>query len=282
MYKKKKRINRRSVFIIVGIIIAILLGIVINIRTTDRELTPPEKVIKDSILFIEKIAKAPIKYINNKVVESQEKKQMYEKYKELEKRIESVERLEVENQELKKQIDELKKQLKIDTTLLEYEKLNATVINRDLDYWNETITIDKGSKNGVVVNMPVVIDKGLIGKVVQTSYFTSTVKLLTTETPGEKISVKIKVKDNYIYGLLSGYNKNNNTYLIEGIKENTNIPENSVVTTTGMGDIFPSGILIGKVTGSTTDNFDLAKIVEVKSDIDFNNINYVTLLKRGV
>jgi len=264
------------------IIIAILLGIVINIRTTDRELTPPEKVIKDSILFIEKIAKAPIKYINNKVVESQEKKQMYEKYKELEKRIESVERLEVENQELKKQIDELKKQLKIDTTLLEYEKLNATVINRDLDYWNETITIDKGSKNGVVVNMPVVIDKGLIGKVVQTSYFTSTVKLLTTETPGEKISVKIKVKDNYIYGLLSGYNKNNNTYLIEGIKENTNIPENSVVTTTGMGDIFPSGILIGKVTGSTTDNFDLAKIVEVKSDIDFNNINYVTLLKRGV
>ena len=53
------------------------------------------------------------------------------------------------------------------------------------------------------------------------------------------------------------------------------------MTTTGLADEFPSGILLGKVESISTDNFDLARTVHVKSDIDFNGISYVTILKRG-
>ena len=54
-----------------------------------------------------------------------------------------------------------------------------------------------------------------------------------------------------------------------------------MVTTTGMGDIFPSGILIGTVKRVSTDNFDLARTVEVEPYVDFDDINYVTILKRS-
>ena len=52
------------------------------------------------------------------------------------------------------------------------------------------------------------------------------------------------------------------------------------MVTTGMGDMFPSGIQVGKVTKVTTDNFDLSKVVEVEASVDFDDIDYVTVLKR--
>ena len=46
-------------------------------------------------------------------------------------------------------------------------------------------------------------------------------------------------------------------------------------------NIFPSGIVIGKVSLVTTDNFDLAKVIKVKSDTNFDDISYVTVVMRG-
>ena len=48
-----------------------------------------------------------------------------------------------------------------------------------------------------------------------------------------------------------------------------------------MGNIFPAGILIGKITGVRTDTFDLSNVLEMQSDVNFDEINYVTLLKRN-
>jgi len=108
----------------------------------------------------------------------------------------------------------------------------------------------------------------------------SKVKLISNESSIDKISVKVKTADKYVYGLISGYNKAKNTFIVEGISENTEIESGADVVTTGMGDIFPSGILIGTVDTFTKDNFDLTKMLEVKSSVDFGKINYVTVLKR--
>ena len=73
-----------------------------------------------------------------------------------------------------------------------------------------------------------------------------------------------------------------NTYKIEGISESDEIKEGAIVTTTGLSDIFPSGILVGNVKVVTSDNYDLTKIVEVTPSVDFNDISVVTVLDRGV
>ena len=130
--------------------------------------------------------------------------------------------------------------------------------------------------------MPVVIGTNLIGKVISTTTFNSTVRLITATDVVDKISIKIKNNDSYVYGILSGYNKENNTYTIEGISQSIKIENGSIVTTTGMGDIFPAGIVIGKITGINTDNFDLSNVLEMQSDVDFDNINYVTVLRRNI
>ena len=117
----------------------------------------------------------------------------------------------------------------------------------------------------------------LVGKVISTTAFNSTVKLLTNEDRNNKISVKINIGEKYVYGLLTGYDSKKNRFIVEGIDQNVDIPIDSIVTTTGLGNLFPSGIMVGKVKNIENDNFDLAKIVEIESAVDFNDLSFVTI-----
>ena len=279
MYRKNK-LEKKYMILIVVVIVAIVLGMITNIVRTERELSPIEKSIKDTVLLANKVVYAPIKFVKDKITEYQEKQDLYEKYKTLEKKVKETELINAERLELKKEVEDMKKTLELNHVLGESSYLNATVVNRNLGYWYNTITIDKGEKNGVKKDMAVIVSEGLVGKVIKTTAFNSTVKLLTSDDANNKISFKIQAGDQYVYGLLSGYNKKNRTFSIEGISTNMKIPKGSIVTTTGMGDIFPSGIMIGKVKSIKTDNFDLAKTVIVEGTVDYDDLNYVTVLKR--
>lgn len=282
MYRKKQKEKRNKIIIICILIFCLIIGFIVNIVVTDRNLTIFEKTIKDSILTVQKVFSFPIDFITNKINTNNEKNKMYEKYLELENQVKENEKYRVENEELKKQLEDMKKLLDINETIAEYTFLNANVISRNLDYWSDTLVINKGEHDGITKDMPVVIGTNLIGKVISTTTFNSTVRLITATDVVDKISIKIKNNDSYVYGILSGYNKENNTYTIEGISQSIKIENGSIVTTTGMGDIFPAGIVIGKITGINTDNFDLSNVLEMQSDVDFDNINYVTVLRRNI
>ena len=277
MYKKKKKVERKYV-ILIGII-SISIFIFLSIKIVNRKsISLPEKVIKDSVLFVSKIVYTPISYISSNIKKDKEKNNIYEKYEELLQSVNEIDSLKAYNNELEKEIKELKKIVDINNTLSEKSYLNATVINRNLEFFSNTLTIDKGSNNGILDGLAVTFNGSLIGKITKVSNFNSVVKLITVEDSNNKISVKINNNDNYIYGLISGYK--DGCLLISGIDTNEEIIDESIVTTTGLGGVFPSGILVGKVVGVTKDNFDLATTVLVKSEIDFNDINFVTVLKR--
>lgn len=281
MYKKR-RMEKRYIVVILVLVIALVLGLLSFFVNDDKNLGYLEKGIKDTGLFISKIAMTPVNFIKDKTKEISLRKDIYEKYEELEEKYEKMELLEAKYQEALKNIDNLESTLELNGNLSESSYLNATVINRDIGYWYNTITIDKGNHNGVEEGMAVITNKGLIGQIIKTSNFNSTVKLLTSSDKNNKISVKIGLENEYVYGLLVGYDSDTNSFQIEGISENTDIPTNSTVTTTGLGNNFPSGIIIGKVKRVSTDNFDLARTVEVEPLVNFDDINYVTILKRDI
>ena len=161
-----------------------------------------------------------------------------------------------------------------------YNYLNATVINRNVASWYNTLTLNKGTNNGVKVGNAVVNSKGLIGKIVSVTAFTSEVKLLTTNDTNNKISISIVNNKNKIYGLITKYNYKENYIEIQGVSNTEKVSIDDCVYTSGLGGTFPSGILIGKVKEITTDEYDLAKIIKVAPIVDFNQINYVAILQR--
>lgn len=276
------RRNIKTKYIVIGIIGLLIIILIIFSSTLDKnkKLNKFESLIKDTVTTCEKYVFYPFKFIATKVDGYKELKNIRNKYQELLPDVERIDSLNAENIELRKQLDSLKKELKIDNTLVDYEYLNATVISRNVAYWYNTITIDKGTYNGVSEDMVVVNSKGLIGKVITTTAFTSEVRLLTSGDTVNKISVTISDGANSVNGLINNYNYNTRYLEVEGISNTEKIMEDALVYTSGLGGIFPSGILIGKVVNIKTDEYDLAKLIDVMPVADFNDINYVAILKR--
>ncbi len=273
--------NKKYYVIVILIIISILLILFQALIKDNRKLTIIEKVIKDTTLSVNKISNNSVNFIKDKINESKSKQKLYKKYKKLEKKYSKVKLMEAKYDEATKEINDLKKILELNNILSENSYMNATIVNRNIGYWYNKITIDKGEADGIKKDMAVINNEGLVGVVIKTSKLNSIVKLLTTNDTNNKISVKIKINDdNYIYGLLTGYDREKNRLIIEGIAENTEINKDDVVTTTGLGNNFPSGILIGTVDSITKDNFDLARTVLVKPSVNFDNLNYVTVLRK--
>ena len=280
MYRRRKQLDIRYLLIVIIIIIALALVILSIALKKDRNLNPAERVIKDAGISVLKIASTPFNFIGDKVKEAKEKDNLYKKYKKLKSKSDKIDSVISSNENLESEVKKLKDALDLNTLLSDKVACNATIVTRNIGYWYDEVTIDKGSKDGVSKNMAVVNSKGLIGRITKVSRNFSTVKLLSNDNMGNKISVKIKTNDDYVYGLISKYDSKTNTYTVEGISQNVDIPEMADVVTTGMGTTFSSGLLIGKVKGTTTDNFDLSKVVEVEAAVDFNDLDYVTVVKR--
>ena len=276
----KKRFDKRYLLILIVVVIALVLTLLAASLKEGRDLNPVEKVAKDIGTVVLKVVSAPFNFVQDKIDEAIEKNNLYEKYKELKNKEEQVDSVIAQNENLQNEVDKLKETLELNTILSDKVYLNATVVSRNIGYWYDEVTIDKGSKNGIEKGMAVVTTDGLIGQITKVSNYSSTVKLLSNENMSDKISVKIKVGDDYVYGLISMYDSKTNTYTVEGISENVDIEEGADVVTTGMGTIFPSGLMVGTAQKVTTDNFDLSKVVEVKASVNFDDLDYVTVLKR--
>lgn len=268
MYRKRKIEIRYFVFfLLLGI--TLVLGGVFYALKEDRTLTFIEKNIKDAGLLIQRVVYTPIEFISGRRNQKKEKKIEYEV-------------LEAKYDEINKELKEMELLLGLNANLSEGTYINATTITRNIDYWHQLITLDKGSKNNVKKGDAVVNSDGLIGYIYSVANHSSTVKLLTAENLNHKISIKIKVGDSYVFGLLTYYDLDKNLFKIEGISENTGIPKESVVTTTGLGNTFPAGLVIGRVESVSLDHFELAKTVYVKPSINFDDIGYVTIMRRNI
>ena len=277
---RRRDIKPKHILIMIIIIVIIILAIFSFTLKEDRQLNKFESLIKDTVTGVQKVVTSPFNWIFTKIDDYKELINIREKYQKLLPEVDRIDSLTTENIELRKQLEAMKEELNIKYTINQYEYLNATVISRNISYWYNTITIDKGTYNGVETNMVVVNSDGLIGKVVSTTTFTSDVKLLTTSDTNNKISVAISNGSNKLYGLIKDYNYNTNSLEVEGISNTETVSIGDFVYTSGLGGVFPSGILIGKVTEITTDEYDLAKIINVSPIADFDNINYVAILKR--
>lgn len=278
--RKKQSISKKYILILIIILIILLLIIFSFTLKEDRKLSKAESLLKDGLIYSEKIITYPFNYIKENIKEYKKLKDVNKNNNILETSIDRIDSIEAENIELRRQLETLKEELNINYTLSDYEYLNATVVSRNVGYWHNKITINKGTYNGVEKDMVVISSKGLIGKVIKTSTFTSDIRLITTSDTSNKISVHISNGDNNLYGLINSYDYNKNVLELEGISNTKDVNIGDYVYTSGLGGVFPTGILIGIVEEITTDSYDLAKIIKVKPSADFNDINYVSILKR--
>ena len=139
-----KKFDKRYLFIFVVIAIAIVLTILAASLNKERDLNPIEKALKDMGTVVIKVVSTPFNFVHDKIDEMVEKNDIYEKYKEIKNKEEQIDSVIAQNDNLKDEIGKLKETLNLNTILSDKVYMNATVVTRNIDYWYNEITIDKG------------------------------------------------------------------------------------------------------------------------------------------
>lgn len=258
MYKNFKNKNNKYHIAITVVVLFLLLTASLLIKRDNNTF------IKDGVIVIEKVIMYPFTVLNKEKNNTQSESYIIQK---------NV------NASLEKEIKELKDVLELNKTLTEYEPINTTILSRNKSYWFNTVTIDKGRKDGIRANMAVVTKNGLVGKISSVSNYSSEVKLITSDDLNFKVSITIKTNDEDNYAILNGYNKKSGLITASGIDKTTNINEGDRVLTSGLGKMFPAGVYIGEVKDIKSDKYNLSKKIYIKTKQDFNDMHYLTVLK---
>ena len=169
-----------------------------------------------------------------------------QRVQELEVEIKQREDLAAENTRLNSLL-QLKEQSK-------YKVLPARIIGRDPSVWFDSSIVDRGSLDGVTLNMPVVTNGGLVGRVTAVSPLTAQVDLVTRDKSGVGAVIG-QIGESSALGVVSGTSKRD---LLEMryVTGSVDVQVGQSVFTTGQDGIFPPGLKIGEivnvVSGSAT------------------------------
>lgn len=272
--------NKRLIILLVSIIILVAL---IGFSLSDREkLTMPEQVMKDTTGFIQHAFSKPANYVAGIFHNLHDLQNTYAENKELKARLDDITRLEIEVQELSAENKKLSEIVDKKEDYRKFEPLQATVIARTPDQWQEQLTIDKGSIHGVEKNMAVISAQGLIGKVKHSQQFTSTIQLLSTTDPKSRISAAVLGSAEEVYGTIEGYDDKKKMLILKSVRSEDKMEEGQDVITSGLGGVFPKGLPIGKVTEVFPDQYGLTQAAYVKPFADFYSMSHVMVVKRDV
>jgi rod shape-determining protein MreC len=205
----------------------------------------------------------------------------------LKARVDGIEELKVEAKLLEKENEEYRKLIDVKKKLEKNKKiLIGTVIERDItqgkETWYEDMTINKGAKDGIKEDLPVVSSPfGLIGIIKEVKDETSKVELLTTQKNQRLLQVPAMVENEEkqnVYGILSSYDTTENTLLLTKVPNDISLKKGEMVVTSDKSIIYPADIPIGKITSVVPGDYGLTQQAVIKPFSDFENINDVFVI----
>ena len=203
-----------------------------------------------------------------------------EKLAAAEERLQQMDQATRENLELKRQNAALQQQLDF-AQMLPAERIAAEVIARDTDNLFSTVTINKGSRQGVKKDMPVVAwqgdIEGLVGKVVLVGSGSS--EVLPLYDPQCIVSARVDTTRDE--GLLSGQGQDRGTLVMRYVKKiaKDKISYGDLVVSSGLGGLYPKGINVGRIREISAPAYDTSLVLQVEPIVSFERMEYVFLLR---
>lgn len=157
-----------------------------------------------------------------------------------------------------------------------YKVLTARVIGRDPSVWFDSSIINRGSLDGVKLNMPVVSDGGLIGRVTAVGPLTAQFDLITRDKSGVG-GVVGEIGSSNILGVVAGTSKQD---LVEMryVSGSADVQPGQMVYTTGQDGIYPAGLKIGEIVEVKSGSATVPHQIFIRPSAGINTIKEVGVL----
>lgn len=264
------------VFKVIACILALIVGMMIYQAASGNYASFPEAVVGTVVTPVVKVSSA----ISDKVAgffnmllsandtkkeNEQLKKELAEAYKDLS-----------DFEKYKNENEQLKKFLEIKELNPDYKLESATVIGRDSSSRFGSFTVDKGSLSGIKENSPVITDAGLVGIV---THVGPTYSVVTTILD-PNINIGAYNSRTQSTGVVGGtaqlYEKGKTKLKL--LPRDTALLSGDIIETSGIGGIFPAGILIGTVDVIKAENSGVSMYAEIKPIVDVDDVTNVMII----
>lgn len=283
--------NKRLFVLLFGFIIFIaIMGL--SIGKAGR-VTWPEKMTKDMVSWSQGLFYKPARSIAGFVQDIHDLRNTYKENQILKGTLYHyaadtmrLNMLEAENKKLKNILQFTDQQKARD----HYSYRVAEVVAESPDPYNHTIEINLGSKDGVHANMAVMTTKGLIGRVQEVRPMSSTVQLLSAldaRDSSKAVAATVLGKetaDNPPFGIISSFDRTtgpSGTLVMTKIPAPDAFQVGDTVITSGLGQLFPKGLIVGKVTKKESGDYGIAYKAYIQPSSSFNHLSYVIVVEVG-
>lgn len=179
-------------------------------------------------------------------------------------------------QEYKDENDRLLRLLAISDEMTENETVAAKVIAYEPDNWFSYITINRGTSSGIEVSDPVITAEGLLGQVTEVG---KTWAKVATVINSES-SVGVKIVRNGEIGIVEGDTKlsKTNKCRLGYLAANASVMQGDILETSGLGGIYPPGLMVGKISSVSQDNMGRLDYAVIEPFIDFDKLFEVMVI----
>lgn len=150
--------------------------------------------------------------------------------------------------------------------------LAANVIGRDVSPYLRSIWIGSGTDDGVARGMPVVTERGLVGRIVEAFPTAARVQLITDP----QSAVNVRLQDSRADGVTVA--QANGELWMDQISQGIEVAPGELVLTSGLGGGYPPDILVGQVSSVRTRDFELFQQAVLQPGVDFEDLEIVLII----
>ena len=191
-----------------------------------------------------------------------------------------VNALRQENQNLSQdtyKLQRLEELYDLDKRYSDYKKTGANVISKGSGNWFDIFVIDKGSEDGMKVDMNVIAGNGLVGIIYEVSDHYSKVRSVINDTSMVSAMV-LSTQDNCI---VKGSTETMNKGYLEVVylDKDSKVKEGDELVTSNISSKFMEGITIGTVTEVEESTDDLTKTARIEPVVDFQHLKEVLVIQ---
>lgn len=158
-----------------------------------------------------------------------------------------------------------------------YRMVAAQVISRTIGGWWQIARLDKGLADGLGRDLPVISADGLIGRIVEVSANTSDVLLLVD--PNSQVSARLSRMD--AFGIVRGEGvtwRGDPVCRMDFIVKEADILPGDEVVTSGLGGVYPPGLVVGYVERVYPDRTGLYQHAEIVPAADLRVLGFVLVV----
>lgn len=251
-----------------------------------KVLSWPESFLRDTTGFVQKMFYKPAGYVAGLFEDIGNLKDLAKENEELKILAAQYARDKATYNFIESQYKLLQKQLHFTAAQkaqYDYEYWTVQVVGESTEPNNSSIVIDRGSNEGVEVNMSVISDKGLVGIVSRVSKFTATVKLMTMMDPNDPnsqppIAATTIDKEGKSFGMVESYDLKTGRLLMKRIPPGDPIKEKDTIISSGSGGLYPQGLIIGTVESVDIGEYGLTSTAVIKPSADFQDWKLLTVV----